>query len=255
MARSKSAAGVWALLADDQPSGDPGRAAEDIAVRLEQFIIAREVPEGARLPSERDLALLLDTSRPTVSQAVRILVVKGLIESRHGSGAYVTRRPQAGIAASVDLMLSLNEKSVDQLGELRLGLETMGVEHAVDRATDAVIEDSREALDQLRENAGDTAAWMSADTHFHATLVRASGNPYLAAVFESVHATLINYEYRSWIERGEVPAWLHRSEAGRLAAVHEPILQAIRDRDHEAARIAVRHHHEAMAEHLAASRG
>jgi GntR family transcriptional regulator, transcriptional repressor for pyruvate dehydrogenase complex len=64
--------------------GTGPRVAEDIAAQIQGLIISGDLPEGARLPSERDLAAMLSTSRPTVSQAIRILVVRGLVESRRG---------------------------------------------------------------------------------------------------------------------------------------------------------------------------
>ena len=106
---------------------------------------------------------------------------------------------------------------------------------------------------QLRGNAGNVAAWVSADTRFHATLVRASQNPYLSSIFESVHATLINYQYQEWIELGTVPAWLQKSEAEALNALHEPILDAVRSGDTAMGVRAVLRHHEVMAKHLADS--
>src|SRR5579859_1820543 len=63
------------------------RSAEDLAAQIQQLITAKELADGARLPSERDLVRMLCSSRPTVSQAIRILVVRGLVESRRGSGA------------------------------------------------------------------------------------------------------------------------------------------------------------------------
>jgi DNA-binding FadR family transcriptional regulator len=78
-------------------------------------------------------------------------------------------------------------------------------ERAIERATPDEIAAGEAALRQLRSNAGNVAAWLSADTLFHSTLVRASQNPYLSSNFESVHATLINYEYQAWIEMGTVP--------------------------------------------------
>lgn len=226
-------------------------AAEDIAAKIQQLIVENDLEAGARLPSERDLAQTLQTSRPTVSQAIRILVTKGLVESRRGSGAYVTRRPEAGLAASVDLMLELNQDSVPQLADLRLWLETMGITRAIECCTDEEIEACEAALATLRDAAGDTAAWMSADTAFHATVARASHNPYLASLFESVHATLINYEYRAWIQEGTTPRWLRSTEVSAMAALHDPILAALRSRDEEAGRVAVLHHHYVMAQHLA----
>ena len=83
--------------------------------------------------------------------------------------------------------------------------------------------------------------------------MRASHNPYLASIYESVHETLINYEYRRWIRSGTVPGWLRPGEAPGLTALHAPILAAVRDRDEEAGRIAVLRHHDVMSQHLAAA--
>lgn len=256
MARSKQTDGaeVWQVLRTPagQRDGEP-IAAEEIAGQIEQLIVSAGLPEGIRLPSERDLALLTSASRPTVSQAIRILIVKGLIESRRGSGAYVRRKPETSLAATVSLMLSLNQESVAHLNDLRLWLESDGITQAIKRSTPAEVATGEAALHNLVASAGNTSAWISADTLFHATLVRASHNPYLASIYESVHETLINYEYRNWIGSGTVPGWLRPSEAAGLTALHEPILAAVRDRDEEAGRIAVLRHHQVMAQHLAAS--
>jgi GntR family transcriptional regulator, transcriptional repressor for pyruvate dehydrogenase complex len=229
------------------------RSAEDLAAQVQQLITAKDLADGARLPSERDLVRILCSSRPTVSQAIRILVVRGLVESRRGSGAYVTRRPEAELATTVGLMLDLDQESVLHLSELRLWLETTGIERAIERATPDEIAAGEAALGQLRGNAGNVAAWVSADTRFHATLVRASQNPYLSSIFESVHATLVNYEYQAWIEKGTVPAWLQKSQAEALNALHEPILDAVRSGDAATGARAVLRHHEVMAQHLADS--
>lgn len=176
--------------------------------------------------------------------------MRGLVDSRRGSGAYVTRRPEAELVTTVGLMLDLDQESVRHLSELRLWLETNGIERAIERAAPEQITAGEAALRQLRSNAGNVAAWVSADTRFHSTLVRASQNPYLSSIFESVHATLINYEYRAWIEMGTVPAWLQKSEAEALNALHEPILDAVRLGDAAMGVRAVLRHHEVMARHL-----
>ena len=257
LARSKQTDGaeVWQALRAPAGRRDGGpAAAEEIAGQVGQLIASARLPEGVRLPSERDLAQLTAASRPTVSQAIRILIVQGLVESRRGSGAYVRRKPESSLAATVSLMLSLNKESVAHLGDLRLWLETDGITQAIRLATTAEADAGAAALRQLAASAGDTSAWISADTNFHATLVRASHNPYLASIYESVHETLINYEYRSWIASGTVPDWLRPAEAAGLTALHAPILAAVRDRDEEAGRIAVLRHHDVMAQHLRASR-
>ena len=257
MARSKPVTDdrVWGEIerAASISGGTAPHGAEDIAAQIRRLITAGDLAEGARLPSERDLAKIFATSRPTVSQAIRTLVVRGLIESRRGSGAYVTSLPEAELATTVSLMLDLNQESVLHLSELRLQLETTGIQWAIERATAEQVEAGKAALEQMRSSMGYAAPWMSSDTHFHSTLVRASHNPYLASMFESVHGTLIQYEYQRWIDRGEVPAWLGKKEAAAQFALHEPILEAVRLRDANLGRQAVWRHHDAMAQHLADS--
>jgi GntR family transcriptional repressor for pyruvate dehydrogenase complex len=250
-----SSGSLWQIQEPVSPAQQIGAscAADEIAAQIEKMIISKDLAEGVRLPSERDFAEIHSTSRPTVSQAIRILVVKGLVETRRGSGAYVTRRPQESLAASVNLIRDLNRESVPHLNDLRLWLETVGIQQAIERGTETEIAEGERALQQMQESTGDTAAWMSADTHFHATLVRASHNPYLASIYESVHTALISYEYRNWIAKGTVPKWLNKNQVYGVTAIHEPILDAVKKRDEEAGRTAVLHHHYIMAQHLAAS--
>jgi GntR family transcriptional repressor for pyruvate dehydrogenase complex len=233
------------------------RLSDDLADQIRRLIISEHISEGARLPSERDLAERFGASRPTVSQALRALSLMGLVEIRRGSGAYVLRRPETMVTASVNLMLDLDEHSLSHLMQLRLWLETLGVEHAAARQppldgteADAILA----ALDRLGAAAGDSSKWIAADTVFHATVVRSADNPYLGAMYESVHTAVLSYEFKYWVEAESVPAWLRRATAADQVALHEPIARAVIDRDPESARAAVLKHHEIMSEHLATAR-
>jgi GntR family transcriptional regulator, transcriptional repressor for pyruvate dehydrogenase complex len=233
------------------------RLSDDLAGQIRRLIISAGVSEGARLPSERDLAERFGASRPTVSQALRTLALMGLVEIRRGSGAYVLRRPETMVTASVNLMLDLDERSASDLMQLRLWLETLGAEEAASREpalrageADAIWA----ALDELGGAAGDSSAWIAKDTVFHAAVVRSADNPYLTAMYESVHTAVLSYEYKYWVETETVPAWLRHTSAAEQRALHEPIARAVIDRDAGAARAAVLKHHEVMSEHLVSAR-
>ncbi|WP_432845724.1 FadR/GntR family transcriptional regulator [Amycolatopsis sp. CA-161197] len=229
------------------------RLADEVAARIRALIISEDVEEGARLPSERELAERFAASRPTVSQALRSLSLMGLVEIRRGSGAYVVRRPESMVTASVNLMLDLDRRSVGDLMQLRLWLETLGVEEAARRTTAPDPEERAEvlsALTRLTSSAGTMSEWIAADTVFHATVVRSSGNPYLAAMYESVHTAVLSFEFQQWVDTESAPSWLETTGADEQRALHEPIARAVLDRDPEAARKAVAAHHQRMAEHL-----
>jgi GntR family transcriptional repressor for pyruvate dehydrogenase complex len=235
----------------------PTRLSDDVTDQIRRLIISEDVSEGARLPSERDLAERFGASRPTVSQALRTLSLMGLVEIRRGSGAYVLRRPETMVTASVNLMLDLDEHSVSHLMQLRLWLETLGAEHAATREPPLSAAEAGKilaTLDRLGAAAGNTSEWIAEDTVFHATVVRSADNPYLAAMYESVHTAVLSYEFKYWVETDRVPAWLRRTNAAQQIALHEPIARAVIDRDRQAARAAVLKHHEVMSEHLDAAR-
>ena len=65
-----------------------------LATLLSGQISSGELPLGARLPSEPELSRAHGIGRPTVRQATELLVQRGLIERRRGSGTYVRRAEQ-----------------------------------------------------------------------------------------------------------------------------------------------------------------
>jgi hypothetical protein len=108
-------------------------------------------------------------------------------------------------------MLDLDQHSVSDLMQVRFWLETVGVQEA------ATLEPAlgkgelariRDALARLEEAAGNASEWIAADTVFHAAVVRSAGNPYLAAMYESVHTAVLSYEIKQWVDSESVPSWL-----------------------------------------------
>lgn len=79
----------------DRTSGVP--MTEQLVTAMEQWIRSREAHAGAKLPSIRQLAHDCDISRFPVIEAYDRLVSLGLIESRHGSGFYVSGRAHAAL--------------------------------------------------------------------------------------------------------------------------------------------------------------
>ena len=72
---------------------------QQVAQELERFITANHLQQGDLLPSERDLCLRLNTSRPTLREAVRTLELVGLVEIRRGGRMAVGRDSQGPIGA------------------------------------------------------------------------------------------------------------------------------------------------------------
>jgi GntR family transcriptional regulator/MocR family aminotransferase len=72
-----------------------------VADELKDAIFRRVLKQGERLPSIRDLAKQLQISVITVREAIEKLVEAGIVESRHGSGNFVSLNLPAPNTASV----------------------------------------------------------------------------------------------------------------------------------------------------------
>ncbi|PIV73623.1 MAG: GntR family transcriptional regulator [Rhodobacteraceae bacterium CG17_big_fil_post_rev_8_21_14_2_50_65_11] len=62
--------------------------------RIDEAIETGILPEGAALPSEREIASLSGLSRVTVRKAIQALAENGAVVQRQGSGSFVTGRGQ-----------------------------------------------------------------------------------------------------------------------------------------------------------------
>ena len=68
---------------------------------ITNWVKSGELPPGASLPSVRQLARDLGVGIKTVRQAYDELVANGVLDTRQGSGTFVSDRP-AGLVFSVD---------------------------------------------------------------------------------------------------------------------------------------------------------
>ena len=80
-----------ALTQDVRPSS--GVRYRDLATALRAAIASGELPAGAKLPPQRELARLLSIGRTTVVSAYNLLCAESLIVMRQGAGTWVARRP------------------------------------------------------------------------------------------------------------------------------------------------------------------
>jgi DNA-binding FadR family transcriptional regulator len=72
-----------------------GRRSRDLAAGLQAAIVSGEVPVGARLPPQRELALLMSVGRTTVVTAYNLLRAESLIEMTQGAGTWVVGRSES----------------------------------------------------------------------------------------------------------------------------------------------------------------
>ncbi|HZU83650.1 MAG TPA: FadR/GntR family transcriptional regulator [Polyangiaceae bacterium] len=214
------------------------RLYRQIADQLSELIAAGEFAEGARLPSERDLAAQLGVSRPSVREALIALEIEGKVEVRVGAGIYVSARRPVAVADP-----TREGQGPFELLRARWLIEG---EIAAEAARNATAEDLAvvaAAVDDMQQRQRQKRDADQADRDFHLGIAKATHNSALVAVVRDL-----------W-DLGRGAIWKrmeHHFQTPELRAAalrdHRAVLAALEGRDVRGARAAMRRHLERVDE-------
>ena len=203
------------------------------------LITAGEWAVSTRLPAERDLARQLGVSRPSVREALIAMEVEGWVEIRTGSGVYVLDRTSHASRTQASRAPQL---SPDEWGPLELIRARRVIEGEV--AAMAATQAKRKHLDAM----GKAIASMQADAD-QGVLPLEGDRAFHSAIVEScTNVVLIETVQRFWDARcgllfERLGGHFETVDSWRSAiAEHKAILEAIRQHDPHAARLAMHTH-------------
>jgi GntR family transcriptional repressor for pyruvate dehydrogenase complex len=207
---------------------------DELGAVIEERILSGELPAGAKLPSERQLAETYAVSRPIVREVLRSLAERNLIEVFPARGSYVRDVRPTDPAGMLDLHYRRSQATPRDLVEARMMLECTAAALAAARASAEDLSCMADALHsfQLEKGVYERA---QIDLAFHATIARAAHNPVIESMFGSIANLALDLMLRS----------LSDAEVTRASTpYHVQVYDAIAQGDSEAARAA-------MAAHLA----
>jgi DNA-binding GntR family transcriptional regulator len=182
---------------------------EQVIAALRQAILDFQLKPGQRLV-ERELIEQLGVSRTTIREALRELTSEGL----------VTVVPQRGAMVSAPSL----EEAVD-LYEVRAALESLVVQHFVERASDEQVEQLVATVDNL-ESVTDTTEnireALAAKDQFYAVLVAGAKSAALQQLLEGIQARVQILRATSMSEVGR---------SSQVVAELRGVVDAVRKRD------------------------
>jgi len=211
---------------------------EEVARQIERLILKKLRP-GDKLPSERELAELLGVSRSSIRDAIRSLELVGLVEPRQGAGTVVREVSAASFINPLSNALVHKRQLVSELLDFRKMLEPPLAARAATHASAEEMAEMEEILERQSEKLGQGEAAMEEDSEFHYSVAMASENSVVLKVLDVLMDLLRDTRERSLQVEGRP----QKSLAG-----HRRILAAIKKRDAEAAKAAMRRHIEDVEE-------
>ena len=179
---------------------------------LRQAILRGELKPGERL-MEIALANRLGVSRTPVREAIRMLELEGLVIMIPRRGAQVAQ---------------ITEQDLNDVLEVRLGLEELAVRFACERITDEEIKALGMAVKEFEKKMSnsDLSAQAEADVKFHEIIYGATHNQRLVQIINNIREQMYRYriEYLKDVESRKT-----------LVKEHYEICDALKRRDEESA--------------------
>ncbi len=194
---------------------------------IKEQILNGELKAGDKLPPERELAQILDVSRNSVREGLRILENMGVIASQQGSGNYISNEFDDAIVSVMSYMYVLKDLNMDQITDFRYALEWQAINLAVLRITESQKKRLFELLEKM-EQAETEKMRVAYDKEIHYQLIEASGNDYMLVNFKALASIMDRYIFQM---RGKIIQGMNSDED--LTMAHRMMIEGVAEGDRE----------------------
>jgi DNA-binding FadR family transcriptional regulator len=230
------------LLPDSVVLADAGlgKGAESVARHITQTIVAADLQPGDLVGSEPELMAREGVSRALLREAVRLLEHHQVARMRRGPGGglFVMAPSADAVTGAAAIYLARRGMRLDELAEMRTGVEVAIADLAAERIDDAGSAGLHDAL--TREGNATDADRVQAVHDLHAAVAAAAQN----RVLYLVALVLIRLSRLHQIAR--LAPKMHRQISAELLRTHTGIAEAVAAGDRELARLRMRGHLEAL---------
>src|SRR5262245_22649727 len=189
---------------------------QQVVGQIVELIRTGNLRPGDRLPSERELVEIFGISRPSLRESMRALSVLGIVESRHGGGAFVTELDAPTMLAPLDFFLSLSQANFDDAFESRRIIEVQIVRKAATKASRADIADLTDMIAAHATIQNDPVGFRILDSRFHEKLSSIAGNAVLQRVAYGLYNMGLDFRRAATAEDGLIAQ--STADHGRIAA-------------------------------------
>jgi DNA-binding GntR family transcriptional regulator len=190
---------------------------QDVAERLRERIFNRQLEPGSWI-DEQKLAADFGISRTPLREALKVLAVEGLVTMKVRRGAYVTE---------------MSVQDVQQVYHVMALLESDAAGEVARQATPAQIAQLRALHDRLEREVHQREFFFATNEAFHMQLLAIGGNRWSQQIVGDLRKVMKLNRHHSLFKQGRLEESL---------AEHRALMDAIEQRDAEAARRLMRLH-------------
>ena len=163
---------------------------EAIIQEIRSLIDAGHLVPGSKLPGERELAQMMNVSRPSLREALKVLSLLGVIENRPGSGTFLASSSDQWPIEPFSILFLLKKSTLFEIFDARKILEGGVAALAATHRSDEDLKAMEEALENMRLNLGKPEKYTKFEFEFHRTIIEAAGNLVIADLMEKIYKLL-----------------------------------------------------------------
>ena len=182
---------------------------------IKQALLRRSLQPGDRLPTETELCESLGVGKSSVREAIKMLEVLGVVETRQGEGTYIAKKIAETSVNPLVYQLLIDDGSVSDILELRRMFEPSYTLLALEKATDEDISRIQEVHSRFCSEVESGTQTAESDMAFHHAILDATHNPFIIRIGRTIMQL---FQVSIGESMKEIPQ--------RAVADHEKILQA-----------------------------
>lgn len=211
---------------------DKGILSEKVAEDIRTMILDNNLSPGDKLPNEIEMTSIINVSRSTIREAIKILVSTNVLEVKRGRGTFVTDNP--GVSKDpLGVHFMEEDNLLLHFFEMRLIIEPSVVDLAVRRGSDDDISAIEKAFEEVEILLRSKANHTQADIRFHNAIAKASNNPIMERIIPIIN---------NGIEGGYTKTKDNPEVSEVVLEQHAEIMKHIKNRDAQAAKEAMERH-------------
>lgn len=201
-------------------------AVDKVKDYIKKRIVLGSLKSGDKIPTENELCQILDVSRGSVREAMKILEALSIIKIIRGDGTYIAQVDDIRTMESTLLKIILSDTTINELTEFREEIEFAVLNLASKNVTEEELTILEQIVQETRDctqiEPTDTLRLYELDNKFHDLLGKATHNLIIQEVYKFTHEIIAPMLLKNY-QLGQPGAWTVES--------HEITLEAIRTRD------------------------
>jgi len=199
---------------------------------IQEKIISGEWKPGMKIMSELKLAEELQVSRVSVREAIEKMAAVNIVNKKQGGGTFVNDLSPSLYLNSLIPMITLGQDNYTDILEFRLIIESEASSLCAQRCTNDLIREIENCYNNMIKFQDDFEKFTEEDLNFHMKIVEGSNSPLIIKV-NGILKNLLRYHQKL--------LYKNLGPSGGLSE-HKLILEAIKNRDSELAKLFAKRH-------------